>query len=209
MAVAAPENHGPVRNDGVDEFLARERAGPEGRHQPAATLDPGLIRMRVRILLDDVDITLDGRDRIQVAAVGLDSARDRVNVRVLEAGDDHAPLEVDDLRLRADVVPGTCVRADIDDAAVVDRDRLRPAARAVHRVDGAAPQRKIGNGRFFLIDLLGSLARAAGEHGRGQENADRATELHVQMIHYWKSLGMVCVHVFSRTSLPFSVRRRR
>ena len=89
---------GPVGHDGVDQFLARERAGTEGGHRPAAALDPGLVRMRVGVLLDDGDVLVDRRRRIQVAAVRLDAARDRVDVHVLHARQDHAALQVDDLR---------------------------------------------------------------------------------------------------------------
>ncbi len=190
MAVAAVDEHRAVRHDGVEELLARECAGAECRHRPAAARDPRVVGVRLGALLDLRDVLLGGVQRVEVAGVRLHPARDRVDVHVLHARDDHAALQRDDLRLRADVVLGAGVRADVDDAPVVDRDRLGPGTRAVLRVDRAARQREVRDRRFLLVELLGRLLRAARqgcrpERGCAEEEADRRTEAEVQVLRHW------------------------
>jgi hypothetical protein len=50
-------------------------------------------------------------------------------VRILEPGDHHAALEIDDACVGADVLLEIEIGADEDDVAAADRDRIRPAAR--------------------------------------------------------------------------------
>ena len=141
--------------------------------------------MGVGVLLDRRNVFLDGRGRVQVAAVRFDAARDRVDMHVLEAWHDHAALEVDDLRLRPDVFLCARVGADVYDVVVRNCDRLRPAARAVHRVDRTVRENELGSAGFLFATLIGVIARAARERGRCKQESDRPPDMPVHMLRHW------------------------
>jgi hypothetical protein len=67
-----------------------------------------------------------------------------MDVRVLEAREEHLAGEVDDLRARAGELADVVVRADGRDAPVADRHRVRPPSRRVDRVDGAVHEDQVG-----------------------------------------------------------------
>ncbi len=185
VSVPAPQDDRAIGDDGVDQFLARERARAEGGHRPAATLDPGVLGMLVGVLLDDGDVLVDRGRRIQVAAVCLDATRDRMDVHVLHARQDHPAFQVDDLGLRTDVVLRAGVVADVHDAPVVDRDGLGPAAGAVHGVDCAIAEGEVRDGGFLRVHRFGRLASAARDRGGGQEHSNRPRKAGIRVLHHW------------------------
>ena len=210
------DDHRAIRHDGVDQFPARHRTRAERGHQPAATRDPRLVRVLHRIFLDRRDVLVDTVKSIEVAAVGLDAGADRMDVRILESRYQHAALQVDHARRRPDMRGQVFVESHEHDAAIADRNRLRPAPRAVHRIDRAILEREIGRRGSVVRAIRCFLCTPGAEGGEAcdQQATERGPEVTgshrhswsspVSVVGYWKSRGMVLVQVFSRSSLPFS-----
>ena len=63
---------------------------------------------------------------------------------VLEAGQEHPTMQIDDVRLGPAGCLDLCARADRCDAPRPNGDRLGPAPGGVHRVDASAREDEIG-----------------------------------------------------------------
>ena len=81
---------------------------------------------------------------VQIALQTIDPAAHRVDVGILEPGEQHAPAEVHDLRRGAELTADVSVAADGDDPAVPDADRARPGASRIHGVHGAVHEGEAG-----------------------------------------------------------------
>ena len=67
-----------------------------------------------------------------------------MDMDILESGQHHAPAKIDYRRIRADMRGGTSVGSDVANAAICDRNGLRPRPVRIHRVDPAVPIDRIG-----------------------------------------------------------------
>src|SRR2546422_926824 len=65
---------------------------------------------------------------VQGALQAADAAADRMDVRVLERGQDHAAVEVHHARVRPDVRGGALIGPDVQDGVLSDRHGLGPRA---------------------------------------------------------------------------------
>ena len=121
VVVPVRQEHGPVLDHGVEGGRSRQTAG-ERLQRPAATGDPRVLRVGTGVVADRRQVLLRALERAEIAPAQFKSAEDRVDVGVLEAGDEQPPGQVDPLGPRAGQVPGP--RADREDPAVPDRHRL-------------------------------------------------------------------------------------
>ena len=85
-----------------------------------------------------------------------------MDVRVLEAGEEHPAGEVDHLGPAADGSTDVVVGPDEGDPSVAHRDRLRPRSRRVHRIDGAVHEnevrrRSVASHRTSRLEVVGSV----------------------------------------------------
>ena len=143
MPIPVREEDRPVGNDRVQVALRRGPAG-ERVHPPAAAQDPFLVGMRLRVAGDALEALLPGRGPVQVAPDLHEAAARRMQMRILEAGQEHAIAQIDHVRLG----PAQCLdlraRTDRCDAPRPNGDRLGPAPGGVHRVDASAREDEIG-----------------------------------------------------------------
>lgn len=95
-------------------------------------------------------------------------------VRVLEAGHDHAPVQVDDVGGASDVAGRAAVAADVHDAAVADRERLRDAVTVIDGVDESVAHHGVRGAPRIVVRGGGGRPERGGHQGRAQsERADR------------------------------------
>ena len=140
-----------VRRRGVEvaaigEALLRH---PEVLHRRAVRDDPGAGRLPLGLLLDRLDDLRDGADvGVEVAAVDPvhhgRAAVGEMHVRVGQARQHAAALEVDLLRARVGQRLDVAGGADRADAAVPDRDRLGARVLGVGGQHGGVGQHQIG-----------------------------------------------------------------
>ena len=143
VPVAVVEIDGAVGHERV-ELGGRRAAGREVVHRPAAAVDPLALGVVRGIGRDDAAVLLAVVRVVEPAAVAREAAALRVHVRVLEAGQQAAALQVDDVRGRADVGLDVGVEADGGDPPAVDRDSRDLAPGGVRRVDGAVAEDEVG-----------------------------------------------------------------
>src|SRR5215475_12732693 len=96
MVIAVAQKHRPVRNNRVKIAPA----WPPSRkdiHRPAGSENPGLIRIGVRISLDDREIFLTRVCLRKVALHRLKTTAAGVDMRVLEARQEQPTGKIDDL----------------------------------------------------------------------------------------------------------------
>ena len=138
VMVAAEQQHGPVGNHLVEQAADRRTAGVVV-HRPSPAEDPRLVGMRRGVRSHALDGVRGIRRLGEVALEQLDSAADRVDVGVLEAGAQQSAAEVHDAGVGADVRGGLGVGDDRGDAAARDGDRA-----VVERGAGAGEDRAAG-----------------------------------------------------------------
>jgi hypothetical protein len=126
MTVGRAEIDRPIGDDGVEQAPVGDRRRGEGVHRPAAAEDPGEIRVRGGVILDRLEVLPLGGEIVQGAGAVVHAGADGVDMRVLEGGQDHLAVQVDDPRPRPDVRPDLRVRSDIDDPFPPNRHRLGP-----------------------------------------------------------------------------------
>jgi hypothetical protein len=143
VSIPAGQVHGAVRDDPVEHVL-RGIAAREEVHRPSTAHHPLLVGVGRHELGDDALVLLEGVRVGQVAVQHVEAPARGVAVCVLEAGHQHATLQVDDLGSgrgeRADLLIGP----HAGDAAILHRDRLRPSPRGVDRVHGPVHEHEVG-----------------------------------------------------------------
>ena len=142
VAVSVRQEHRTVGHDGVERLL-RRRPAREHVHVPTAAQDPRRVRVGRRVLRDHPLVRVEDVELGQVAAEHLEAATGRMDMCVLEARQQHATSQIDDLGVRIHPGPDVSVGADGDDRAGLHGDRRRPAAGRIHRVDGAVDEHQI------------------------------------------------------------------
>jgi hypothetical protein len=101
------------------------------RHRPSATEDPLCIRVGSRVLSDDLQIGPLGFTSGEVTAESFETPLLCMDMGVLEAGKQHAAVQVEDFSPPADQRADVLLAADRRDPAVPYGDRFRwPASRA-------------------------------------------------------------------------------
>ena len=116
VMVAVVQEHRPAGNHAVQRLPGGDPAGERGQSPPAAD-DPLQAGVRRRVARDDVQVGGGVAGLLQVAPEQLQAAGDRVRVRVDEAWQQRAAVEVDNVRrARFDVRP------DGADLPVPDKD---------------------------------------------------------------------------------------
>jgi hypothetical protein len=128
-------------------------AAGEVFHRPAPSEDPALICVLGRVTGDALQVVVLPLNIVELALRLDDPPVQRVDVGVLEAGQEHAPVESDDFG--SGPAPYLDIRqgADPHDPPVLDRDGLSPRARSMERVDTCAGQEKVG--LFHVARLSG------------------------------------------------------
>lgn len=99
---------------------------------------------------------------------------DRVDVGILEAGDEQPTGEVDHLGTRADEFP-QLVMADSDDPLPHDSDSGRPRASGVAEVDGATDEEQVCIHARFLVHDSPRRARALSLRMSGRARSGRSS----------------------------------
>ncbi len=143
VPVPVGQVHTPAGYDCVEQLL-HGCSAREGVHRPTSPEDPFTFGVRLGVGLDGEQVVLLRRQIVQVALEHVEPAAHRVHVGVLEAGNQHASREVDDIGGRADVGPDVGVGAHRDDAAAAHRDGSSPRASRVDRVDRTVHERNVG-----------------------------------------------------------------
>ena len=143
MAVAVREDGRPIGDDPI-EVLAARRAVLEIGHVPAAADDPWEIRVRRGVGSDRRQDAVPAARLANVALELIDPAADRMDVGVLEAGQEEPARQVDDPRLRADVFSDLGRGPDRDDPLASDGDGCGPRLRGVDGMDVAAGEHEVG-----------------------------------------------------------------
>jgi hypothetical protein len=144
VAVPVVEADRAIGDDGVEQAPVRGPAR-EGGHRPAASDDPGPLRVGHGVLPDARHVL--GRDdgaAVQVAAQAVQAGRDGMHVGVLEARQERAATQFHDPGAGADVLPDVRVRPHSDDAAATHGHGLRPRTSGIDGVDGASAQEEVG-----------------------------------------------------------------
>lgn len=145
VVIAVAERHGTVGQDGIECLAGRRAAGKE-LHRPACVDDPGFVGVRGGKGRDDAQAVLGVGCARQVALQQLDAGLDRVHVRVLKAGQQHAAREVDCFGCRTAQVVEAAGLGHRDDRAGSDGDILRPRALPACCEYGAAEKDHVGVG---------------------------------------------------------------
>lgn len=139
VVVPVGQVHRPVRDDRVQQLL-RRRAPRERLHRPAAAEDPLPLRMRVGVGPHGGHGRLRRRRAGQIAPGQFEPGRHRVDVRVLEAGQQQPPREVDHLRTG----PGEFAQPGVTDGGdPVAGDGHGGRRTALGDEDGAAGEEEI------------------------------------------------------------------
>jgi hypothetical protein len=142
VPVAIGQEHGAVRRDLVERVLGRRATG-EHVHRPPAAEDPRRIGVGVRVRHDRREVVRLGVQVVQITLQHVESAGDRMHVRVLEAGQQHPAVEVDHLGVTVPKIGDGIVRSDECDAAVLHGDGPGPPPRGVDRVHGAVHEDQV------------------------------------------------------------------
>lgn len=161
MPVPVRQEHGAVWNDRV-QIVFRRASAREHVHGPPAPEDPLLVRVGFGVRGDRRQVAGLRIQVVQVALEHVDPGGNRVDVRVLEPGDEHPAGEVDHLGPAADGGTDVVVGPDESDPPVAHRDGLRPGSRRVHRVDGAVHEdevrrRSVASHRTSRLEVEGSV----------------------------------------------------
>src|SRR5205814_2783550 len=123
----------------VNQLLGRQRRvaarGGPALVIPVAARDPAPLRELRREGADSLGELLRRVRVSEVNARKLEAARQKVDVRVVEAGQDERAFGVNDARARARQTPYLFVRADGDDAFADDGHGLGGRLSRVHRAD--------------------------------------------------------------------------
>ena len=171
VAVDALQDDRTVAHDRVEVPARREHGRLPLRLDPVRADDPGRT-IRGRALREPALQRSDALDARQVKAELALSDVGEVCVRVGEAGEHHAPREIDDLHAAGSALAGRRLVADIRDLLADREDRLRRRLGRISGVNRSAVQQKRGR-------LLCDGRRRAAERGRGNQSAeDAAGECH-------------------------------
>ena len=127
VSVTVRQERRTIGDDGVERLLRRCPAG-EHVHVPAAAEDPRRVGVGRRVLRDHPLVRVEDVELGQVAAEHLETAPRRVDVRVLESGQQHASGEVHHLGVRAAPRANVLVGADRDDRAALHGHRRSPSS---------------------------------------------------------------------------------
>ncbi len=141
MVVAIGQERRPVPHDGV-EVLRSGCASVERLHRPPAAHDPRQFRVCVGIAADGSEGGTGIAGAGEVAAGVLEARHHRMDVRVLESGQQEPAGEVDDLGAGADQLPDLVV-ADGRYPAPGNGDRRGSAARRVQGGNRSAREDQI------------------------------------------------------------------
>ena len=145
MGIGVHQVDGSVGNDRV-ELGPIGPAIAEHRRVPAPADDPGVVGVLGGVRSDPREVVVDVVQVVEVHVAADPPGESSVDVRVLEPGNDASAAQ--DLRsLEPFLEIG--LGADPDDPIASDRDRARPAAHGVDRVDVADDDqiRALGHGR--------------------------------------------------------------
>jgi hypothetical protein len=145
VMVSVTQRDGPVGHHAV-EGLGHRRAAREERHRPPGAEDPGLVGMGVRVLRDDAQAVLSVESAGQVALQQLDTGLHGVDVRVLEARQQHPAAQIDDLGHRARHVRERARFGDREDRSGAHGDVTGPRALPGRGEDGPAGEDGVGEG---------------------------------------------------------------
>ena len=104
VTVVALEEGRPIWNDRVEQAAVR-LAAREGGQRPAAAMDPLAVGVGGRMGGDRFEVRGRIGQVVEVAAPGEHAALDRVDMRVLEAGQERLAVELDHPRSRPDQGP--------------------------------------------------------------------------------------------------------
>src|SRR4029079_12282755 len=128
--------------------------------------------MRRHISTDTIEVCLKAVILAQVAPELVEITVDRVHVGILEPRNQHPTAKVDDLRARASEIHDVVGRADRNDPAITDRDRVGPPACGINRVHRAVQEQQVG--RTSVAHLYPSSRR--GRHrSRAREHIPART----------------------------------
>ena len=143
VVVPVRQEGGPPAGHGVQVGRCRQPAG-KGRHGPPAAGHPGARRQRGAVFRHDLQALLPGPQPDQVAAQALQTAADRVHVRVAERGQRQPPAQIDHPGPAPGQLPYLVVAAHGGHDPVPDRQRRNEPGRVRRRPDLAARQHKVG-----------------------------------------------------------------
>ena len=165
------KNAGRSGHDRV-EILAARRAVREIGHVPAAADDPRVVRMGRGVGPDRLEDTGPAVRLAEVALEAVDPAEDRVDVDVLEAGQEEPAGEIDDPRSRSDEVGDVGRLADRADPVAVNGDGRGPWPGRIDGMDVAAPEDEVG-GAFGMrhrrrMTRRGDRDTRDPDHGTGR-----------------------------------------
>ena len=160
VAVPVRQDHDAVGHDRIEEILRRCPAR-EHVHRPAAAEDPLAFRVRLRVRPHGFHVAIGRMEVVEIALQPIDTAADRVDVRVLEAGHQHPSAKIEHLRGRVDPIAYVVVAADRHDPSVLHRDGARAGPSRVHRVHGAVHEGEFGRAHRR------SIAVRRARRGRG------------------------------------------
>jgi len=161
VPVPVGQEDGTIRDDRVQSVLRRASTW-EHVHGPPAPEDPRLLRVGVGVGDDRLQVVGLRVQIVQVAPEHVDAGGYRMDVRVLEPGDEHPAGEVDHLGRVADGGTDVVVGPDEGDPPIAHRDGLRPRSRRVHGVDGAVHEdevrrRSVASHRSSRLEVVGSV----------------------------------------------------
>ena len=141
--VGVQQEHRPIGHDGVE--VRGERAGvAEHRAVPAAAQDPRQVGVRLGEGPDPLEVRVAVDEVVEVHVQEVAGAERRVDVRVLEPREDHAPGEVEVLAAGPDRLADVGLGADRHDAVAADRHGLDPPPGGVNREDVGAGDDEVG-----------------------------------------------------------------
>ena len=150
MAVAAPEEGRAIRDQGVECLAARRRVREVG-DRPAGAIDPLALRVS-RSVGADRPLELIRVDLAQVAALDGQLALHRVDVRVLEPGEERLSVEPQHPRAGPDLRLDIGRRADGADAPLTDRQRIGwPSGALDDRFHAGTDEHEVGS-RHWCIE---------------------------------------------------------
>jgi hypothetical protein len=165
VPVPVRQEHGPIRNDRV-QIVFRWASAREHVHRPPAPEDPRLLPVGFGVRGDRRQVAGLRIQVVQVALEHVDPGGHRMDVRVLEPGDEHPAGEVDHLGPSADGGTDVVVGPNEGDPPVAHRHGLGPRSRRVDRVDGAVHEdeirrRPVASHRSSRLEVVGSVSSYA------------------------------------------------
>ena len=150
VAVLVREEHRAVGHDRVQRLAGRGAAGVV-RHPPAATDDPLELGVSGGVRRDPRQGLVGGHGVVQVAAQQVDAAHDRVDVGVLEAGDQQPAVEVDDLGRGADELAQLVVGPHGGDASAAHGDACGHGLRRRGGEDPPVHEERVGRAAHIVF----------------------------------------------------------